>query len=118
MNTTDVGRAAEQKAAEYLSQAGHEVIETNWRTRWCEIDLITRANNVVHIVEVKYRRSACSGDGFAAITPLKRSRLVRAAQAWTQYYGYSGSYQIDVIALRGDVSDPEITIAENISADW
>jgi Holliday junction resolvase-like predicted endonuclease len=39
MTTFATGRKAEGVAAEYLENQGFEIIERNYRTRFCEIDL-------------------------------------------------------------------------------
>jgi uncharacterized protein (TIGR00252 family) len=101
MSTTDTGRAAEAKAADFLVSQGHTLLDRNWRNRWCEIDLVTRRAGTVHFVEVKYRASNAIGDPVAYIGPLKLQKLRRAASAWCQANQWAGSYQIDFIGLTG-----------------
>ena len=31
------GRQAEEAAAEYLRAKGYEIVDQNWRNRWCEM---------------------------------------------------------------------------------
>ncbi len=97
------GRTAEGLAADYLVAQGFTVIERNWRNRWCELDLVVRGHDGIHIVEVKYRRRSDWGDGFEAITRDKITRLRRAAIAWVQAHHYNGPYQIDVVSVTGEL---------------
>lgn len=97
------GRAAETLAADYLAGRGFEVLDRNWRNRWCELDIVARRGGVVHFVEVKYRRRADWGTGFEAITSDKAQRLRRAALAWNQTSHHSGDYQIDIISVAGEL---------------
>jgi Holliday junction resolvase-like predicted endonuclease len=77
--TVTLGRAAEALAAEWLAAAGFAIVDRNWRTRWCELDLVATRGNRIHIIEVKYRRRADFGSGAECITPDKAARLQRAA---------------------------------------
>lgn len=104
MSTVEVGRAAEQKAADYLAAAGFTLLDRNWRNRWCELDIVARKGGVVHFVEVKYRSNVRYGFAAEYITYDKSARLIRAALAWNQAHRYSGPYQIDVITVEGAAS--------------
>ncbi|HEX3082382.1 MAG TPA: YraN family protein [Candidatus Saccharimonadia bacterium] len=108
MITTVAGRLAETKAAAFLENQGFEIIGRNWRNRWCELDIIARHGGQLHIVEVKYRRRLDWGSGFEYITPDKIARLKRAALAWTWAHHYTGAYQIDVVAVTGELGSPQI----------
>lgn len=74
-----VGNAAEDQAAAWLEQQGYVITERNWKTRFCEIDIIATKDQVLHFVEVKHRRSAEQGGGLAAITPAKLRQMKFAA---------------------------------------
>lgn len=80
--STEIGRRAEQVAADYLQAKGYEVLARNWRTRWCEIDLIVSKRRVVYFVEVKYRGNAQQGSGLDYITPRKLEQMHFAAEFW------------------------------------
>lgn len=75
-----IGDAAEAKVSEYLIGRGYEIIDRNWKTKWCEIDIIAKKDNTVHFVEVKYRSNSTTGDGFAAITKAKLKQITFAAE--------------------------------------
>jgi uncharacterized protein (TIGR00252 family) len=90
MNTTDVGRDAEQKVADLLSSKGHKIESMNWRTRWCEIDVISSKNSCVYFTEVKYRSSSDWGDGFSYITPKKLKQIKFAAEMWLNNQDWQG----------------------------
>jgi putative endonuclease len=114
MSPTETGRAAEQKAANYLTEAGFRVIGRNWRTRWCEIDIIATKGPVLHIIEVKYRKSTRYGYAAEYISRDKSARLTRAALSWTQAHHYNGPYQIDVISVEGSADNPTIQHLQNV----
>src|SRR5438045_1361737 len=99
MATTDIGRAAEELAAEHLEARDFQIIDRNWRTRWCEIDLVARKSGIVHFIEVKYRKTADFGGGFEYITADKQRRLARAANFWLAPHRWNGDWQIDAVAV-------------------
>lgn len=76
------GEVAEAFAAEYLAKEGFEIIERNWKTRWCEIDIVALKDGAVHFVEVKYRRNDKNGNGLEAITRTKQQQMLFAARMW------------------------------------
>lgn len=103
MNTTAIGATHEQLAADYLEGLDMYIVERNWRTRWCEVDIVARDNDgVIHIVEVRYRKTGDSGNGIDSITPAKQRQLIHAAKRWHMLRGVSVGIQIDVIGITGD----------------
>ncbi len=102
MTTTNTGRAAENAAAEYLKSKGYKILEQNWRTRWCEIDIVAKKDNKVYFVEVKYRKSAAWGSGLEYITPKKLKQMRFAAEFWVSNNNWSGDYYLSAIEVMGD----------------
>ena len=82
MNTTSVGREAEELVAEMLKKNGHKVVALNWRTRWCEIDIVSKDKKCVYFTEVKYRSSDEWGGGFDYIGAKKLRQMQFAAEFW------------------------------------
>lgn len=78
LTTKKIGDKAEDVAAMYLAREGHEIIARNWKTKFCEIDIISRSSDTFFFTEVKYRKVADQGGGLAAIT-LKKQRQMRFA---------------------------------------
>lgn len=110
MSTTSTGRAAEDAAAEYLKQYGYKILDQNWRTRWCEIDVVAKKDNIVSFVEVKYRKSDAFGGGLEYITPAKQKQMAFAAQFWVSSNNWDGDYNLAAVEVTG----PEYEITELI----
>ena len=72
-----------------------------------EIDIIAMNGNRIVFVEVKTRRDY-DEDPFAAITPAKISRLVRAANAYVIAYDIPHDVQYDFIAVMGNPHEYKI----------
>lgn len=101
MNRAETGRAAEAAAAELLRAKGLSVVETNFRVKVGEIDIVARDGEEIVFVEVRARASAAFGGAAASVGGAKRRKLVRAAQVWLQARGWTGPCRFDVVALDG-----------------
>lgn len=106
---TSIGNSAEDAAEHYLLQRGYSIVERNWKTKWCEVDIIAKKHDRVYFVEVKYRKKPDQGGGFAAITPKKLRQMRFAANVWLQKYGEQDA-ALSAISLGG----PEFAVDEFI----
>jgi putative endonuclease len=78
-----LGRAGEERAAEYLRARGYAILDRNWRCDQGEIDIVAAVDDALCVVEVKTRRTDLYGHPFEAIDERKRRRLWRLAFAWS-----------------------------------
>lgn len=79
------GRVAEDKATEYLISLGHEIIGQNWKTKICEIDIISKKDEKLFFTEVKYRKNQRGGGGIDAITEDKERQMRFAAKVYLEF---------------------------------
>ncbi len=106
--TKNIGDRAEDEAANYLVRRGHEVIDRNWKTKYCEIDVISIKNETVYFTEVKYRKTADQGGGLAAITKKKRNQMHFAANLYVQTKKITDlDLLLSVISMTGNPPDVE-----------
>ncbi len=82
-STKQIGNVAEETATNHLVNLGHEILERNWKTKFCEIDIVSLKNGVIHFTEVKYRKNANQGGGLSAITAKKLRQMKFAAEFYT-----------------------------------
>lgn len=108
--STALGKIAENTAVVFLRGIGFEVIEQNWRSRWCEIDIIACKRNCIYFVEVKYRGRSDWGTGLDYITTRKLQQMHFAAEFWRAGCTVKKwrSYQLAAIELTGD--PPYVTV--------
>lgn len=83
MTTRMIGDISEDAAAHELQRRGHEILEQNWRTRFCEIDIISQHGDTIYFTEVKHRKDDRAGGGIAAITPNKLRQMIFAVQLYS-----------------------------------
>lgn len=95
------GRQAESVAAAYLRSNGYMIVDKNWRTKWCEIDIIAMKGGVITFVEVKYRRTSNQGGGVAAITTSKLRQMQFAARLWLQNQSDEYNARLGFIEVSG-----------------
>ncbi len=104
-----MGRFAEDLSAWYFRLKGYEVLARNWRTRFGEIDLIVRKGESVIFVEVKARRTRTKGPPEEALTPSKRKRLYRLAEAYLAAHPLSArAFRFDLIAVDFSGKVPQL----------
>ena len=112
--TRDIGNAGEQAAADWLVADGHEIIARNWRTRYCEIDIVSSKDDTLHFTEVKYRKNDNFGGGLAAITAKKQRQMRFAAELFVaKHPQYEGrDMQILAIAVDGEQSSKQSVVID------
>lgn len=104
-----MGALAETEAANYLVRLGHDIIERNWKTKYCEIDIISLKDSTIYFTEVKYRKNALHGDGFAAITKKKLNQMKFAAKLYVQTKTLHSS---DLLLAAASMTGTEPTVEE------
>lgn len=108
LSTRAVGDMSEMAAAEELVRLGHEILERNWKTKYCEIDIVSRKDDTVYFTEVKHRKNDKAGDGLAAITPKKLGQMQFAAKMYIQANNLHGIDAL-LVAMATTGDSPVVT---------
>ena len=96
-----LGRDGEELVRAYLENRGYEVVDTNWRCREGEIDLVAIDGGELVVVEVKTRRSLRFGRAVEAVTEEKHRRLRRLAGLWAaEHEVRARGVRVDVIGVE------------------
>lgn len=106
--TRAIGDASETIAAEELVRHGHKVLERNWKTKYCEIDIVSQKDDTIYFTEVKHRKNDKAGDGLAAITPKKLQQMQFAARAYA-HSNQLTDIDLQLIAIATTGSEPYVT---------
>lgn len=80
----ELGAAGEALVADWYRANGYEVLETNWRCRQGELDLVVRKGRVLVFCEVKTRTTDAFGTPAEAVTREKRDRIRRLAAVYLE----------------------------------
>lgn len=103
-NTTSIGKKGESAVCEYLERNGHFIVERNYKTRFCEIDIVSLKDDKVFFTEVKYRKNVKHGGGFAAITHEKQKQMKYAVDVFFKFHPdyYEFNPLLAVASVSGD----------------
>lgn len=117
MPSRESGFAAEQRALDHLTHHGLKLIETNYRSRFGEIDLILRDGDVLVFTEVRMRSSNDFGGAAASITGAKQAKLIKTAHHYLAQFTRPPACRFDAVLL-GATHDGAIEWIKNaFSAD-
>ncbi len=117
------GQQGEAIAASHLRAKGYEIIATNWRCAYGEIDLIAIKDDLLIFVEVKTRHAPTTESALASISAAKRRKIITAAHHYlNEHLGETGTddalWRIDVVAIALRRNTPvAIDHVEN-AFDW
>ena len=100
--TRQIGDKGEQTAADWLTADGHEIVARNWRTRYCEIDIVSVKDDVLYFTEVKYRKNDDFGGGLAAITTKKQRQMRFAAELFIAKHPQHEGCDMRMLAVAVD----------------
>lgn len=107
------GARAEAAVAAYLQEQGFDIVATNLRVGRYELDVVARREELVVVVEVRFRGSRSWTTGFGSILPEKRRRVRQAAHhLWRTRYSHDSSVarlRIDAAAVVMSASKYVIT---------
>ncbi|MCU0723323.1 MAG: YraN family protein [Planctomycetes bacterium] len=92
-----VGEEGEKFAAAFLKRSGYRILETNFRDRSGEIDVVALDRGTVCFVEVKTRRAEAAVGPEESVDARKIRRIVRASRA------YRAKHRLDDVPVRFDV---------------
>ncbi len=116
--TTKLGVAGEAVAVSFLKSSGFCILETNFRTRSCEIDIIAEEKNTLCFIEVKTRSSLKKGLPKESITPAKQYKIIQGAQYYLKKNPSAPPRPIrfdvvEVFIKAGRSGTPQINLIKN-----
>ena len=104
--TTGTGRLGEGMALRHLQERGYEILATNYRKRFGEVDIVARWRGTIVFVEVKTRHSRRYGVPQEAVDERKQRQLARIAQEYLLAHNLENApARFDVIAVTLDRED-------------
>lgn len=115
----ETGRRGEQVATRYLEGKGYRILETNYRWRRAEIDVIARDGDELVFVEVKTRKGRAYGSPEGAVDRRKQDRIAKVAAHYLQERGMEGvDCRFDVLALREAPKSGALAVDHFENAFW
>lgn len=97
----ELGRYAEDRAAEYLASIGWRVVARNVRNSCGELDIIAldpKARELV-IVEVRARTLGLTQSPLESVGSRKLRTLLKASRLYVEEINWTGFWRIDVVGI-------------------
>lgn len=97
-----LGRRGEEVAQQFLAEKGYQILATNYRCRWGEVDIIARDGEELVFVEVRTRRNGGDyGVPEESLTAAKVRRLLATSRDYLQRHapGDAG-WRIDLVCIH------------------
>ncbi len=108
------GKRSEKLAVSFLERRGYKILETNYRSKNGEIDIIAKERGTIVFVEVKARSSHRFGSPKGAVTPAKQRKISMAA---LEYLKQSDQMEtrarFDVVAIDTAAGRTDIEVVKN-----
>lgn len=83
-NTKATGNIGEDYAVTYLQKLGHTILARNVFLRWAEIDIVTKHQDTVFFIEVKFRRNHTYGEPQESVHWRKQRKIMLAGEYYAQ----------------------------------
>ncbi len=94
------GAIGEKAAQEYLKNKGYEILETNFQTRFGEIDIIVKKDGKWIFVEVKTKSGDAFGEPWEMVNQRKLQQVKNMAQVYLTKNGLGEvPCRIDVVGV-------------------
>ena len=107
----DIGKRGETLAISFLKKNGYRIIESNFRCRYGEIDIIAQDGKTVAFIEVKTKTSNRFGSPTQAIDSRKQRQVSKTALAYIsqkRLTNYSARFDVVGINIKGSNSEIEL----------
>lgn len=85
-NTTKIGQLSENTVRSFLKSKGHQIVSQNWKSKYCEIDIVSVKDDQLFFTEVKHRSDDCFGLGLEAINEKKLEQMYFAVKYFLSSY--------------------------------
>lgn len=98
----DLGKKAEELAAEFLLKNGYKILARNFRFQKAEIDIISEKDDFIIICEVKARSTDAFNLPQEAVNKKKIKLLVSAADHYMKEFNIIKEVRFDIISVLPD----------------
>lgn len=103
------GKDSEDRASAWLQTQGFSIVDRNFKSRFGEIDIIAKKDDILHFIEVKASNSSYEAEYRVDSSKLKK--LFRCIEFYELTNGICSDIQLDLVVIKGN----EIKIIENIT---
>jgi len=103
MNRQETGKLGEKLAQKFLKKKSYRILETDFRCRMGEIDIVAQQKDYLVFVEVRTKSSLDFGTPEESITQSKKEKLIASALTYiSTHQNLPPLWRIDVVAIEVD----------------
>ena len=104
----ELGRKAEDLAAEHVERLGWRILSRNFSCRLGELDIVAmdQGEKELVVVEVRYRTFGDVQSPEDSIGPKKLRTLVNAGRVYVDYMEWAGPWRVDLVGITAHPRDP------------
>ena len=106
--STVIGAAGERVARRFLAEKGYEILESNWRYKKLEVDIIAKKDHTLVFIEVKTRKSNTFGEPEVFVTRKKQRFLIAAANQYVTERDLAFESRFDIVSVVSPDKDQTI----------
>ncbi|MBQ8058178.1 MAG: YraN family protein [Ruminococcus sp.] len=96
----EVGNFGEETAAKFLKKNKYKIIDTNYKTKLGEIDIICENRDYIVFVEVKTRKYGTPIKGYTAVNYNKQQHIIRTASMYLGTHKSEKQPRFDIIEVE------------------
>lgn len=96
-----LGFEKEKGAAAFIKKKGYKILETNYLSRFGEIDIIAKHKKDIVFIEVKYRQSSFSGTPQEAVNHSKQQKIIKTSAVYIKEKKIKENVRFDIVAISG-----------------
>jgi len=95
----ELGKKGEEIALLHLKSNSYNILETNWRFRHLELDIIAMKDNILVVVEVKTRSSDYFEQPPDTVNRRKQKLIIEATNSYIDTHDISQEVRFDIITI-------------------
>lgn len=103
------GKFGERLALDYLANKGYSILETNYRNKIGEVDIIAYDKDILTFIEVKTRSGKDYGYAYESVDSRKQKKIVNACLLFLQ------KHKLHDVQVRFDVIEVYPTEKDRIN---
>ncbi len=103
MNKQQTGKLAENLSCQFLKTKGYNIIERNFRSRYGEIDVVARKNNILIFIEIRSKSGSAFGSPEESFTAGKKQRFISTIMSYLNSHdNLPPDWRVDFVAVDID----------------
>lgn len=100
MTKNNIGIRGEDEAVKYLQTRGYTILNRNFHSKFGEIDIIAKINNIICFVEVKTRKNNRYGRPAEFVNYSKQQKIIKTAECYLcDNFSENIMYRFDIIEV-------------------